>query len=113
MKKEENGGNATEFSRNLEELRASELQARGEIERAQKRREEIIMQGQAQASKILEDSEDEIALEKERIITKGRKETDKEVELILQKAQKEAKKLRKSANPRQAAQKLLPIILKT
>lgn len=94
------------FSKNLEELKEGEHEAAMEIQRAQKRREEIVASARSESLKMIEESQEEIAKEKEKRIARGIKEIEKDVAVIVDKAEKDADKLRKGAEPKKAALKM-------
>ncbi|MEK6953370.1 MAG: hypothetical protein AABX01_00045 [Candidatus Micrarchaeota archaeon] len=101
-----NNSTEKEFSKSLEDLKSGEEEAKGEIERATKRKEEMITQTRMDAVKLQEEAIQDAAMEKEKLIAKGIKEIEREVASIIEKADREADKVRKTAKPKEAANKM-------
>jgi vacuolar-type H+-ATPase subunit H len=113
MKEHNENSNEKEaqFSQNLEALKGAENEAKKDIQNAMKRKESIIAQGKEDAAKMLEDSGEGLEEEKERIIEKGIKKIEEEVADIIDKAEKEAQRVRKSASPEKIVDKLLITVM--
>ncbi|MBI5224550.1 hypothetical protein HY989_01645 [Candidatus Micrarchaeota archaeon] len=103
--------NEKAFSKNLDDLKEAEKMHMEEILKAQRRKEAQIAGARESILKTKEEEDAEILDEKKKTISQGIKEIDRQAAQIMEKAEKEAQKIRDSSSSKKIAEKLLPIII--